>query len=122
MPKKIPMGDFIVLLPGIMGSVLQKDNKDLFALSWGAAWRALTSGAGSLQKMLLDGDDPDGKDLGDGITAPRLMSDAHLIPGFFKIDGYTAISEFITNNFDVVRGVVSIENIDRGGSSKHQSG
>jgi pimeloyl-ACP methyl ester carboxylesterase len=56
--------------------------------------------------MLLDGDDPDGKDLGDGITAPRLMSDAHLIPGFFKIDGYTAISEFITNNFDVVRGVV----------------
>jgi len=106
MPKKIPMRDIIVLLPGIMGSVLEKDNKDLFALSWTAGWRALISRGDSLQQMLLQGDDPDGKDLGDGVTATRLMSDAHLIPGFFKIDGYTRISNFIEETFEVIKGSV----------------
>ncbi|PWT96406.1 MAG: lecithin--cholesterol acyltransferase, partial [Blastocatellia bacterium] len=104
--KKMPMRDLIVLLPGIMGSVLQKDNKDLFALSWGAAWGALTSAGKSLQLMKLAQDDPNGGDLDDGITAPRLMNDAHLIPGFFKIDGYTHVSQFIRNSFDVVPGDV----------------
>jgi len=100
------MRDLIVLIPGIMGSVLQKDGKDLFALSWSAGWSALISGGSSLQQMVLSGDDSCGKDLGDGITATRLMSDAHLIPGFFKIDGYGRISEFIKNNFDVIQGDV----------------
>ena len=104
MPKKITMRDLIVLLPGIMGSVLQKDNNDLFALSWKAGWRALISRGDSLQEMLLKGDDPDGRDLGDGVSATRLMSDAHLIPGFFKVDGYTRISKFIEDNFDVIKG------------------
>jgi hypothetical protein len=106
MPKKITMRDVIVLLPGIMGSVLQKDNKDLFALSWSAGWRALTSRGDSLQEMFLKGDDPDGRDLGDGVSATRLMSDAHLIPGFFKVDGYTRISKFIEDTFDVIKGNV----------------
>lgn len=106
MPKKLTMRDMIVLLPGIMGSVLQKDNNDLFALSWSAGWRALWSRGDSLQEMFLKGDDPDGRDLGDGVTATRLMSDAHIIPGFFKVDGYTRISEFITENFDVIQGSV----------------
>lgn len=106
MPKKIPMRDIIVLLPGIMGSVLQKDNTDLFALSWRAGWRALTSGGDSLQQMLLKGDDVDGRDLGDGVSATRLMSDATLIPGFFKVDGYTRISKFIEDTFDVIKGSV----------------
>ena len=100
MPKKFPMRDLIVLLPGIMGSVLQKDNKDLFALSWTAGWQALKSGGASLQQMFLQGDDADGKDLNDGVTATRLMSDAHLIPGFFKVDGYTRVSNFIKETFD----------------------
>jgi len=104
--KKTPIRDLIVLLPGIMGSVLQKDGKDLFALSWSAGWSALTSGGSSLQQMMLSEDDSCDRDLGDGITATRLMSDAHLIPGFFKIDGYGRISEFIKSNFDVIQGDV----------------
>jgi hypothetical protein len=104
MPKKIPVGDVIVLLPGIMGSVLQKDKKDFFALSCSAGWRAFISRGESLGQLLLQGDDPDGKDLEDGVFATRLMSDAHLIPGFFKVDGYTKISEFITQTFDVIKG------------------
>src|SRR5215217_2548544 len=104
--RKAQMRDMIILLPGIMGSVLQKDGKDLFALSWGAAWRALTSLGSSLQQMRLSGDDPSALDLGDGISAPRLMSDVHLIPGFFKIDGYTGISRFIKEYFSVIQGDV----------------
>lgn len=104
--KKTPMRDLLVLIPGIMGSVLQKDGEDLFALSWSAGWSALTSRGLSLQQMMLSGDDSCDKDLGDGITAPRLMSDAHLIPGFFKVDGYGRIAEFIKDNFDVTQGDV----------------
>ena len=37
------MRDVIVLLPGIMGSVLQKDGKDAWALSGGALIAALRS-------------------------------------------------------------------------------
>lgn len=103
---KVRMRDMVILLPGIMGSVLEKDNKDLFALSWSAAWTALTSAGSSLQEMMLKGDDPVAKDLGDGIRATRLMPDAHLIPGFFKIDGYERISRFITDYFNVIKGDV----------------
>lgn len=108
--EKIRMRDMIVLLPGIMGSVLQKDGKDLFALSASAFWGALTSHGDDLQKMKLTAvDDPSLDDLGDGITATRLMPDAHLIPGFFKIDGYGAISRFLTQNFVVTRGQLEDE-------------
>lgn len=50
---KLRMRDIVVLLPGITGSVLQKDGKDLWAISGQAAWRALTSLGSSLQQLLL---------------------------------------------------------------------
>jgi hypothetical protein len=37
------MRDIVVLLPGIMGSVLQKDGKDIWAISGQTIWKALTS-------------------------------------------------------------------------------
>ncbi|HYV00992.1 MAG TPA: hypothetical protein VEM93_01425 [Actinomycetota bacterium] len=45
---KSPMRDVVVILPGITGSVLQKDGKDVWAFSAGAAVRAaLTLGTTS---------------------------------------------------------------------------
>ena len=85
---KQPMGDVVVLLPGILGSVLQRDGKDVWAMSAGAAFRALFSFGGSIKKLELDGDDPDVDDLGDGVTAPRILPDLHIVPGLWKIDGY----------------------------------
>ena len=38
---KQPMGDVVVLLPGILGSVLARDGKDVWAPSPGAIGRAL---------------------------------------------------------------------------------
>lgn len=98
------LNDMIILLPGITGSVLQKDGKDLWALSGQAAWQALSSLGGSLQALQLSGDDPGLDDLEDGICATRLMPDAHLVPGLVKIDGYSSISRLITGHFEVKAG------------------
>lgn len=57
MPKK-PLRHVVVFLPGILGSVLQKDGRDVWAL-WGqAVWGALTSIGASFQDLLLQDDDP----------------------------------------------------------------
>ena len=105
MPGKTPVSDVIVLLPGITGSVLQKDGKDVWALSGGAVVKGLTSVGGSLKGLALEGDDPDADDLGDGITATRIVPDVHLIPGLWKIDGYGKVAKTIRDQFDVQPGV-----------------
>ena len=99
-----PMGDVVVLLPGILGSVLQRDGKDVWAMSAGAAFRALFSLGGSIKDLRLDGDDPEADDLGDGVTATRVLPDLHLVPGLWKIDGYTAIAEALHERFELVAG------------------
>ena len=104
MPSKLPMGDVVVLLPGILGSVLERDGRDVWAMSPGAAWRALISLGHSVNDLELHGDDPSVDDLGDGVTATRLQSDLHLVPGFWSIDGYSHIRSSISATFDVVDG------------------
>ncbi|MGZ3386281.1 MAG: lipase/acyltransferase domain-containing protein, partial [Isosphaeraceae bacterium] len=103
--SRTPVTDVIVLLPGITGSVLQKDGKDVWALSGGAAVRGLLSLGRSVRDLELHGDDPDADDLGDGITAPRVMPDTHLIPSLWKIDGYGKVATAIRQEFDVTPGI-----------------
>src|SRR5437763_5264538 len=103
MPRK-PMPDVIVVLPGILGSVLQKNGKDIWALSAGALARGVFTGLGSVKDLTLTQDSPDVEDLGDGVTASRLMSDVHLIPGLWKIDGYSKIASYIRSTFKVETG------------------
>ncbi len=102
---RTPVADVIVLLPGITGSVLAKDGKDVWALSGEAALRGLRSLGRSLRDLELHGDDPDADDLGDGITAPRVMPDTHLVPGLWKIDGYGKVAATILERLDVTRGL-----------------
>jgi pimeloyl-ACP methyl ester carboxylesterase len=101
---KLPAKDVVVLLPGILGSVLQRDGKDVWAMSKGALLRGLLSLGGSVKDLALDGDDPEQDDLGDGVTAPRLMPDLHLVPGLWKIDGYTKVRERLLDTFDFTVG------------------
>jgi hypothetical protein len=95
--------------------VLQKDGKDVFALTAGAGFRALFSGGRSITDLQLS--EPAWKpagpgdeeirpvpDLGDGVTADRLAGDAHLIPGLWKVDGYDEVGEFLRKRFGLVRG------------------
>lgn len=101
---RLPLRDVVILLPGIMGSVLTKNGKDVWSLSGNAIASGIRTLGGSLSALTLSGDSPDVDDIGDGITATRLMPDTHLIPGFWKIDGYTRISDYITGRFDAQRG------------------
>lgn len=99
MPSR-PVTDVVVLLPGITGSVLQKDGKDVWAVSPGAALRALVSFGRTITELALHDD----SNLDDGVTAPRVMPDVHLIPGLWKIDGYGKVSRYIRETFDVRPG------------------
>ncbi|MDZ8257005.1 lipase/acyltransferase domain-containing protein [Nostoc sp. ChiQUE01b] len=104
MANKAPMKDIIVILPGILGSVLQKDGKDLWAVSGQAIWQVLTNFSNTIHNLKLGQDDANAESLGDGIRATSLIQDTHLIPGFWKIDGYTQTSRLITDNFNVTPG------------------
>lgn len=85
-------GDVIILLPGITGSVLERNGKDVWAITPQAAIAALFSLGNNIKDLEIRGkDDPSKDDLGDGVTAPRLVQDIHLIPGFWQIDGYTQV-------------------------------
>jgi pimeloyl-ACP methyl ester carboxylesterase len=103
MPRKA-MRDVIVLLPGITGSVLQKHGKDVWAISSGSALNALLTLGDDIRELALTEDPPDVDDLGDGVTAPRVIHDIHLIPGLWKIDGYTKVASRIKATFDVTPG------------------
>jgi pimeloyl-ACP methyl ester carboxylesterase len=98
------MRDVVVCIPGITGSVLRKDGRDIWNISGGALLSALTTLGRSITDLTLETDPPDVDDLGDGITAPEVIRDVHLIPGFWKIDGYTKMLRYIEETFDVTRG------------------
>lgn len=107
MPLDKPrLDDLVIVLPGITGSVLQKDGRDVWAVSKRSIWGAIKSRGHILEQLQLDSadDDPDLDDIGDGITANRLIDDVHLLPGIAKIDGYTALSDMVIESFDVIEG------------------
>jgi len=104
MAEKIKMKDMVVIVPGITGSVLQKDGRDIWAVSGRAIWQILTQLGDTIQDLKIEQDDPEADSLGDGIRATGLVQDTHLIPGLWKIDGYTQMMRLITDNFDVVPG------------------
>jgi pimeloyl-ACP methyl ester carboxylesterase len=100
-----PIPDVVVLIPGILGSVLQKEGKDVWAISGSGIGRALATHWDSIQTLALK-DDSDADDPGDQVTAPRLINDVHLIPWLWKIDGYSRIRRAITTSFqDIQAGV-----------------
>ncbi len=101
---KTKMRDMIIVLPGIMGSTLQKDGRDVWAISGQAAITILTSLGGALQDLRLQDDDPEKADLGDGITATGVIQGFQLAPGLIKIDGYGGFRKLFTENFDVITG------------------
>lgn len=103
MPR-IPMPDVIVLLPGILGSALEKNGKELWGLSAGAGMRALVSLGRHIKDLQLRVEPEEGVDIWEGVTATRLLPDVHMVPGLWKIDGYSKITTYITRVFDVNPG------------------
>jgi hypothetical protein len=98
------MKDIIVLLPGILGSTLQKNGKDVWGISAGAVSNALWNLGANVQDLAIPDDQHDNPDYDDGVTATRLIPDAHLIPWFWKIDGYTLVSKTLKEHFELEEG------------------
>jgi pimeloyl-ACP methyl ester carboxylesterase len=99
------MEDVVILVPGIMGSALERDGKPICDLSAGALGSFLGSLGGSIRDLAPSSD----ASRGDGVVATHLMQDTHVIPYLWKIDGYSGFSEFIQAKFDVTPGENFVE-------------
>ncbi len=118
--QKTLMNDLVVILPGITGSVLQKDGKDLWGASSQAIFDIVISGGKNLQQLKLKGTDSGGDYYGDDIKATRLVADAQIIPGLIKIlDGYSQTSKLITDNFEVTEGDIYNDPEDKAANFYH---
>jgi pimeloyl-ACP methyl ester carboxylesterase len=99
------MKDVLVLIPGIGGSALAKDGNEIWSFTAGAALRGVLSRGQSINQLRLNGDDADADDLGDGVTATRLLPDFHLVPGLnWRVDGYGRFAEQVQARFDAEPG------------------
>src|SRR5215211_3859228 len=106
MVDRSPMPDVVVVLPGITGSVLTKRGKTIWGYSGKLLGTTLLTRGGTLRENLsLQDDSPDDKILDDGIVAEKLIPDLHLLPGVWKIDGYSKLCSFIKERFDVTDGL-----------------
>jgi hypothetical protein len=61
--------DLIVFLPGILGSVLQKNNKDVWAFTAESIGGALSTLGRNVDGLEIKDDPQDVDDLGDGVAA-----------------------------------------------------
>ncbi|HLN00763.1 MAG TPA: hypothetical protein VK335_15855 [Bryobacteraceae bacterium] len=101
MAKRLPMRDVVFLLPGIAGSVLEREGKEIWAPSAQGIWQFVKSGSRSLESLTLKSDDPCAADLCDGVQATRLVDDIHILPGLWKIDGYSTIRHSLEAGFEL---------------------
>ena len=113
MPHQVKMRDMVIVLPGIAGSVLQKDGKDVWAPSSQAAWRMISSGAGSLRGLQLGTDDPTLEDLGDGIRATRIVVGPHILPRLEKAVGYSRLRQMLQSEFQMTPGSIDVDGLVR---------
>ena len=103
MPKEVH--DVVVLLPGITGSVLAKRGEPV----WGFAGKSLgttllTRGRWLRTQLELGADNTGSDSLPDGIEATGLIPDLHLIPGIWKIDGYSKVASTLRERFGLEPG------------------
>lgn len=98
-----PFQDIVVIIPGILGSVLTRE-EERWGLSVEALFGAIMSGGNSLYDLELEGTDDWTQDMDDSVVATGLLTDAHMIPGLWKIDGYSALIRRLTRRFKLVEG------------------
>lgn len=82
-----PMRNLIVVIPGIRGSVLERESKEVCGLSGQAVIDNLLSLGRNIQHLALS-QSIGHQEPNDGVSVTRLMPDLHLLPGVWAIDGY----------------------------------
>ena len=87
--------DLVVVLPGIMGSTLEKDNKLVWAPSAGSVLRAVFTLGRSLTQLRLPPGVED-RHPEDGVKPVDLMPDLHTVPGIWTpIKGYDGLLHWL---------------------------
>lgn len=99
-----PMRDVLVVIPGILGSELRQHGRSVWGASASAALHAVNTFGDSIGALRLAADSSDPDQLADGVEATRVLPDVHLIPSLWKIDGYSGLTQALTQNFEVVHG------------------
>jgi pimeloyl-ACP methyl ester carboxylesterase len=96
------MRDLIVVLPGIMGSTLARDDNLVWAPSAGAVVTAiLTFGRSVRQLTLPDGIGDDHP--GDGVEPVEVMPDLHVLPGVWSANiGYGVLLDWLRSTFHLI--------------------
>ena len=93
-----PMPDVIVLVPGILGSVLVKDGREIWGASGSSIARNLVTFGNALNELALPPRighcDPK-----DGVTAPRVLPSLYMVPTFWKADGYGKLGDRLKERF-----------------------
>src|SRR5258708_11915772 len=95
----------VMVVPGILGSVLVKDGREV----WGAPGKSvishLVSFGGALKELKLDPgighEDPE-----DGVSAPRMLPRLGMILRFWKVDGYGSLSEYLRKRFTLTPATI----------------
>jgi hypothetical protein len=94
--------DFVVFLPGIMGSTLSRDGVLVWGPSAGAALRAVRRFGGNQPDLRL----PDGvgdEHPGDRVEPVAVMPDLHVLPGVWTIQvGYERLLGWLESAFGLV--------------------
>jgi len=103
------MRDLVIVLPGITGSVLAhtagtNSPVDIWAPSGEALWQVLKSLGDSVQRLKVPAHDPRHTPPTTDFTATRVVKTFHGVFGLGKIDGYTALTDLITDQFIVTPG------------------
>ncbi|WP_181799190.1 lipase/acyltransferase domain-containing protein [Kitasatospora acidiphila] len=100
---KASVADLIVVLPGIMGSVLVRDGREVWNSRVAVMGRHALRGMRDLGELALPPGIGDG-DPQDGVEAVALLPGLHILPGVSAIDGYAGLLDFLNRRFDFSGG------------------
>ena len=97
----------VVFLPGIMGTILQKDGRDVWAPSRQALWTLLQTCGDSLSELQVADEDGQTDDLDDGFRADRLVRDTVLqVPRLIEHSGYGPLLDLLPEFLEIKTGSV----------------
>jgi hypothetical protein len=93
--RRQPVGDVVVVVPGILGSVLTRGRTIVWSSARRTLFRNLLKAGRPVGDLALDPDQFDDSEAGDGVLADSLIPDTHMIPGLWAIDGYSKLAKRI---------------------------
>jgi pimeloyl-ACP methyl ester carboxylesterase len=99
---KAAMRDLVVVLPGITGSVLvDEDGRAIWNASGEAVWSYIRSLGKNLDKLVVPPHRVGTETPSGSIRAPRLVQGIHGVFGLGRIDGYSALTRMLKQNFEM---------------------